>query len=82
MGGRLEREGIYGYLELIHVVQWKFSQHCKAIIFQLKKFLKEKIMEEKQTFQQVPSGKSEEPGEGSWPGATRPSAQRMSQVEV
>ena len=39
-------------------------------------------MKEKQTFRQVPSRKSEEPGEGPWPGATRPSDQRMSQVEV
>ena len=36
-GRRLEREGIYVYLRLIHVaVQQKLTQHCKAIIPQLK----------------------------------------------
>ena len=36
-GRGLKREGIYIYLELIHVVvQQKLTQHCKAIIFQLK----------------------------------------------
>ena len=38
VGGRLQREGIYVYIELIHfVVQQKLTQHCKAIILQLKK---------------------------------------------
>ena len=38
MRGALRREGLYVYLELIHVVvQWKITQHCKAIILQLKK---------------------------------------------
>ena len=38
MGGRVEREGIYVYILLIHViVQQKLIQHCKAIILQLKK---------------------------------------------
>jgi len=37
VGGRLKREGIYVYLELIHiVVQQKLTQHCKVIILQLK----------------------------------------------
>ena len=41
-GGRVKREAIYVYLELIHVaVQQKPMQHCKAITLQLKrKFLK------------------------------------------
>ena len=35
MGGRLKREGMYVYLELIHVVvQQKPTQHYKAIIIQ------------------------------------------------
>ena len=38
VGGRLQREGIYVYIELIHfVVQQKLTQHCKAIILQFKK---------------------------------------------
>ena len=38
VGGRLQREGIYVYIELIHfVVQQKLTQHCKAITLQLKK---------------------------------------------
>ena len=37
-GERLQREGIHVYIELIHgVVQPKLTQHCKAIILQLKK---------------------------------------------
>ena len=37
MGGRLKRQGIYVYLWLIHIVLWqKPTQHCRAIIFQLK----------------------------------------------
>ena len=41
-GGRVKREAIHVYLELIHVaVQQKPMQHCKAITLQLKrKFLK------------------------------------------
>ena len=36
-GERLKREGTYVYLELIHaVLQKKPTQHCKAIILQLK----------------------------------------------
>ena len=43
MGGRLTREGIHVYLQLIHaVVQQKLTQHCKAIILQLKKKKKRK----------------------------------------
>ena len=38
VGGRLQREGIYGYIELIHfVVQQELTQHFKAIILQFKK---------------------------------------------
>ena len=38
MGGRFKKEGIYVYIELLHiVVQQKLIQHCKAIIFQFKK---------------------------------------------
>ena len=37
-GGRLKREWIYMYIEPTHfVVQHKLTQHCKAIILQLKK---------------------------------------------
>ena len=36
-GGRLKREGIYVYIWLIHVVQQKLTQLCKAIIPPLKK---------------------------------------------
>ena len=39
--GKLSREGIYADTWLIHiVVQQKLTQHCKAIIFQLKKELR------------------------------------------
>ena len=42
--GSLSREGIYVYLELIHIVVWqKPIQHCKTIILQLNFFLKEKV---------------------------------------
>ena len=41
--GRFEREGIYVYLRLVHiVVQQKPAQRCKAIIFQLKVNYKKK----------------------------------------
>ena len=34
----LEREGLYMYLQLIHgILQQKLTQHCKAVILQLKK---------------------------------------------
>ena len=37
VGGRFKKEGIYGYLWLIHVDVWQRpTQHCKAIILQLK----------------------------------------------
>ena len=37
VGGRIKREGTYVYLWLIHVAVWqKLTQHCKAIILQLK----------------------------------------------
>ena len=43
VGGRLKKEGIYVYFWLIHiVVQQKPTQHCKAMILQLKKRKKEK----------------------------------------
>ena len=35
VGGRLMREGIYVYIQLIRIiVQEKLTQHCKAVIFQ------------------------------------------------
>jgi len=38
-GGRFWKERTYAYLWLIHVDIWqKPTQHCKAIILQLKKF--------------------------------------------
>ena len=38
VGGRFKKEGIYVYIELLHiVVQQKLIQHCKAIIFQFTK---------------------------------------------
>ena len=38
VGGRLKREGIYVYIELIQVVvQQKLTQHCKVLIFQFKR---------------------------------------------
>jgi len=41
VGGRFRRDRIYVYLWLIHaVVGQKPTQHCKAIIFQLKVNLK------------------------------------------
>ena len=41
VGGRLKREGIYVYLWLIHaVVQQKLTQHCKAVILQLRNKVK------------------------------------------
>ena len=41
-GGRFQREGIYVYIELTHfIVQQKLTQHCKAIILQLKKKIKD-----------------------------------------
>ena len=42
VGGRLNREGLYVYLWLIHIVKWqKPTQHCKAIILQFKKYCKQ-----------------------------------------
>ena len=38
VGRRLQREGMYVYVQLIHfVVQQKLTQHCKAIIFHSRK---------------------------------------------
>ena len=43
VGGRFKREGIYVYLYLICIAVWqKPAQHCKPIIFQLKKKRKKK----------------------------------------
>ena len=43
-GGRLQREGMYVYTQLIHtVVQKELTQHCKAIILQLKIEKKKRI---------------------------------------
>ena len=36
-GREAQLEWIYVYLGLVHVVQQKLTQHCKAIILQLKK---------------------------------------------
>ena len=36
-GGGSKRERMCVYMRLIHVVQQKLTQHCKAIIMQLKK---------------------------------------------
>ena len=45
LGARLHREGIYVYLRLIHkVVQRKPTQHCKAVILQLKINSKNNLM--------------------------------------
>ena len=39
VGGRLKRDGVYVHVWLIHVVvRKKPTQHCKAIILQLKFF--------------------------------------------
>ena len=43
MGGRFQREGASVYTRLIHVDVWqKPTQHCKAIILQLKSKKKKK----------------------------------------
>ena len=43
LGGRLKKKGMSVYLQLIHiVVQQKPTQHCKAIILQLKKCIGKK----------------------------------------
>ena len=43
-GGRLKPEGIYVYLQLIHIVVWQRPiQHYKAIVLQLKINLKRKF---------------------------------------
>ena len=36
-GGRLKRELMYVYIQLIYDVVQKLMQHCRAIILQLKK---------------------------------------------
>ena len=46
VGGRFRREGTYVFLQLIHVNVWqKPTQHCKAIILQLKYKLKKKSLQ-------------------------------------
>ena len=41
------KEGTYVYFQLVHfVVQQKLMQHCKAIILQLKKNLKNELYQE------------------------------------
>ena len=30
--GKLKREGMYVYIQLIHVAQQKLTQHCKVIL--------------------------------------------------
>ena len=35
VGRRFQREGIYVYLWLVHIVWQKPTQHCEAIIFQI-----------------------------------------------
>ena len=52
--GRLQKEGTYVYLRLIHIVVWqKPTQYCKAIILQLNnKFFQKKkkcVMEARET---------------------------------
>ena len=37
VGGRLEREGIYVYLQLSHIVQQKLTERGKAVILQFLK---------------------------------------------
>ena len=39
VGGRFKRQGIYVYLQLIHFVRQKLTQHCKVIIPQFYKAL-------------------------------------------
>ena len=36
LGGRLRRKGVYVFIQLIHVMQQKPTQHCKATTLQLK----------------------------------------------
>lgn len=43
---RLKRKGIYLYTWMIDDVQEKLMQHCKAIILQLKKNLKNELYQE------------------------------------
>ena len=54
MRGRFRREGTYVYLRLIHVDVWqKPIQYCKAIILQLKKEKKKKLITEGREAQEV-----------------------------
>ena len=38
-GGRLKRKGKYVYIQLMHVVERKLTQHCKASILQVKRYI-------------------------------------------
>ena len=54
VGGRVKKEGTCVYLWLIHVDVWqKPTQHCKAIILQLKINTLKKIKLNKITYQTV-----------------------------
>ena len=58
VGGRFRREGTYVFLQLIHVDVWqKLTQHCKAIILQLKYKLKKKVCRSRKTC--LPKAKKE-----------------------
>ena len=37
VGGRLKREGLYMCTWLIHIVQQKLTQHCKATVLKKKR---------------------------------------------
>ena len=47
VGGRIQREGIYVYLQLTHTVQQKIRQHCEEIILQLEKSFHDKLKKKK-----------------------------------
>ena len=50
VGGTLKRKGIYVYLQLVHVVQQKPTQHCKAFNYlPIKNKLKNKQAEAEKT---------------------------------
>ena len=54
VGGRVKKEGTCVYLWLIHIDVWqKPTQHCKAIILQLKINTFKKIKLNKITYQTV-----------------------------
>ena len=41
-GGRFKKERIYVYIQLIHAVVQKLTEHCKTVNLQLKNYLREK----------------------------------------